>query len=56
MTLKLKDEKVPHIHMTITPETQISLCFVLRLEISEILAIFDFPIGHKVKFQSIFKF
>ncbi len=37
-----------------TPESKISLCFALRLAISKILAIFHFPIGHNVKFQSFF--
>ncbi len=37
-----------------SPESQISLCFALRLPISKIMAVLHFPIGHHVKFQSFF--
>ncbi len=59
MTLNTKRSNVPHIHVRTTPDTQISLVFTLRLAISKIFAIFHFPIGYNVKFQSFlqtFKF
>ncbi len=54
MTLNTKRLKVPHIHIATTPESQISLNFVLRLAISKILASLHCPISYNVKFQSCF--
>ncbi len=45
-----------HVYSLSNPESQISLRFALRLDISKILAILHFAIGHNVKFQFFFKF
>ncbi len=40
ITLNAKRSKIPHIHVTTTPESQISPCFALRVAILELQAIF----------------
>ncbi len=52
MTLNTKQEKAPHIDVTI-PESQIS--HKILAKVSKILAIFHFSIGHNVKFQCALK-
>ncbi len=54
MTLNTVGSKAPRICSTSTPKSQISLHFILRLTISKILAIFNFPIDYNVKFLLLF--
>ncbi len=57
ITLNTKRSKGPNVHVTTTTDSHISPTFrstMLRLAISEVLAIFYFPIGHNIRLQSSF--
>ena len=51
MTLKATRPKVPHICLTTTHESQISLRFALQSFIFQIIEVFDFSIGCKGEFE-----
>ncbi len=50
VTLNNKRSKAPYIHVTTIPESQISPSFAPRSDISEILAIFIFPLSKMLTF------